>query len=108
MDKLQAQTIADGLILLYPEHRKEYEARLQSLMGELDVLDREITAIFQTPHNSAIMVSHPAYAYFCRDYGCEQLSIEFEGKDPTPQQLTRILQLGRQKKDQDRVYPAAI
>lgn len=42
-----------------------------------------------------LLVSHPAYAYFCRDYNLEQFSIEFEGKDPTPQQLTRVLQQAR-------------
>ena len=41
------------------------------------------------------MVSHPAYAYFCRDYQLKQLSIEFEGKDPTPQKLTKILTQAR-------------
>ena len=41
------------------------------------------------------MVSHPAYAYFCRDYNLTQLSIEFEGKDPTPFQLTAILNKAR-------------
>jgi zinc transport system substrate-binding protein len=42
------------------------------------------------------MVSHPAYAYFCRDYQLKQLSIEFEGKDPSPRQLTSVLTRARQ------------
>lgn len=95
--KQQAETIAEGLITLYPEHQEEYLKRLQAFLNELTLLDQEVSEIFQKPHNPAIMVSHPAYAYLCRDYGCEQISIEFEGKDPTPQQLTKILQTARNK-----------
>lgn len=97
MDKQQAQVIAETLIRLYPQHQDLYKKNLNVFLSELDSLDQEITKLFQAPHNSTIMVSHPAYAYFCRDYGCEQLSIELEGKDPTPQQLTKILQLAREK-----------
>jgi len=89
--KIQAATIADALIERYPQHRRQYEDGLKELTQELEGLDREITDILAPLKNRIIMVSHPAYAYFCRDYQIKQLSIEFEGKDPTPQQLTRVL-----------------
>ena len=93
--KIQAETIADALIKLYPEHTQLYKTNLDKFKTELDQLDHEIRDILSKPHNPVIMVSHPAYAYFCRDYGCRQLSIEFEGKDPTPQQLTRVINAAR-------------
>ena len=40
----------------------------------------------------AILVSHPAFAYFCQDYALVQLSVEVEGKDPLPKDVTEILQ----------------
>jgi zinc transport system substrate-binding protein len=46
--------------------------------------------------NRTILVAHPAYGYFCRDYQLRQISIEFEGKDPTPRQLTKVLEDARQ------------
>lgn len=90
--KIQAQTIADSLSQIYPENAELYKNNLAKFHQELDLLDRDIRTILNKPHNPVIMVSHPAYAYFCRDYGCRQLSIEFEGKDPTPGQLTKIIQ----------------
>lgn len=89
--KIQADTIANALIKLYPQNAEIYKNNLSHFKAELDHLDQEIRLILSKPHNSVMMVSHPAYAYFCRDYGCRQLSIEFEGKDPTPHQLTKIL-----------------
>ena len=93
--KIQAETIAQTLMETYPENRMEYLQRLQAFIKELDELDQRIRVILQKPHSSIILVSHPAYAYFCRDYGFTQLSIEFEGKDPSPKQLTSVLNQAR-------------
>jgi zinc transport system substrate-binding protein len=43
-----------------------------------------------------ILVYHPAWAYLCRDYGLEQISIQKEGKEPTPQDLTQLTDEARQ------------
>jgi zinc transport system substrate-binding protein len=96
--KQQAKTIADALSARYPLHEKLYRSRLQLFLGELEKLDLELTSLLKPLKGKTIMVSHPAYAYFCRDYDLKQLSVEFEGKDPTPQQLTRILNKARQEK----------
>lgn len=93
--KIQVQTIAETLTNLYPQNKTLYAANLEKLLKQLDQLDQEISAILQPLNPRVIMVSHPAYAYFCRDYNLKQLSVEFEGRDPTPQQLTRIIQEAR-------------
>lgn len=94
--KIQAQTIAKALINTYPENAEYYQKSLARLLNDLDDLNRDIEATLRPLKNRTIMVSHPAFAYFCRDYGMKQLSIEFEGKEPTPRQLTEILQQARE------------
>jgi zinc transport system substrate-binding protein len=95
MAQLQAKTIANALIEAYPEHANLYKKNLQQFEEELRKLDQDIQAILRPIKNRSILVSHPAYAYFCRDYELNQYSIEFEGKDPTPQQLHKTLNLAR-------------
>lgn len=94
--KIQARTIAAALSTRYPKNAAVYRQRLETFLQELDALDQEITEILSPLKNRTIMVSHPAYAYFCRDYQLKQLSIEFEGKDPSPRQLTDVLTRARQ------------
>lgn len=89
--KIQAKTIAKILIQHYPEHAERYQKTLETFLKELDALDEQISAMLKPLCNRLILVSHPAYAYFCRDYQLSQISIEFEGKDPTPQQLNNLL-----------------
>lgn len=93
--KAQAETIAKALIECYPENAELYRNNLNSIQEELTILDRDIIEILKRPHNPVVLVSHPAYAYFCRDYGVRQLPIEIEGKDPTPGQLTKLLEAAR-------------
>lgn len=89
--KIQAKTIANALIELYPENQKLYLSNLNLFLSELEELDQEITKILAPLKQRIIMVSHPAYAYFVRDYDLSQLPIEFEGKDPSPKQLTNVM-----------------
>lgn len=94
--KIQAQTIAQALSETYPENKQLYQERLVKILHDLDELDREIAQTLKPLKNRTIMVSHPAYAYFARDYQLTQLPIEFEGKDPSPKQLGDILEKARQ------------
>ncbi len=93
--QIQAQRIAEALSNAYPQHAPFYRDNLATFQRELRELDAELSALLTPLKNRAVLVSHPAYAYFCRDYELEQYSIEMEGKDPTPQQMTRLLQVAR-------------
>lgn len=93
--KIQAKDIAKALIEVYPEHKQEYQERLDKLLKALDELDQEIAQTLKPLKYRVIMVSHPAYAYFVRDYQLTQFPIEYEGKDPSPKQLQNILDEAR-------------
>lgn len=89
--KQQAQNIARGLTALLPEHKEQIEANLQAFLSKLDLLNEQISTLLASMQGKAILVSHPAFAYFCKDYNLVQLSIEIEGKDPLPKDVTEIL-----------------
>jgi len=93
--QIQTKTIYDALILQYPEHAAVFSENFREFIEELKALDSELTELLAPVKNRNFMVSHPAFAYFCRDYDLNQISIEFEGRAPTPQQLTTILEVAR-------------
>jgi zinc transport system substrate-binding protein len=88
----QAEMIARHLSVLLPENQMLYERALAELLADLHKVDEEIRAELAPKHGSAILVSHPAFAYFCKEYALEQLSIEIEGKEPLPQDIQTLLQ----------------
>lgn len=101
--KIQAAQIAETLTEVNPEASNLYTNNLEQLCSKLDTLNQEIYAKLLPKANQSILVSHPAFGYFCRDYGLTQLSIEMEGKEPTPKYLTNLLLKARSLKIK-RVY----
>lgn len=93
--KVQAATITKTLTDTFPENSQLYEKNLNAFIAELDLLDQEISTLLAPMKGAAILVSHPAFAYFCQDYGLVQLSVEMEGKEPLPQQVTHLLEEAR-------------
>lgn len=94
----QAQTIAAVMADSFPEHKAAFEKNLDACLEQLQALDREIATLLNASDHSeirSIVVSHPAFAYFCREYHLEQLSVEEEGKEPRPRYLEEILEKAR-------------
>jgi zinc transport system substrate-binding protein len=94
--KIQAKTIADALILQIPEKKEAIEKNLAALILELDTLNSKIVDIMKGAKKKSILVSHPAYGYFAKDYGLTQLSIESEGREPSPKKVYEIIKRAKE------------
>lgn len=89
---LQVSQIVNVLKEKYPKDADFFEERGRALKDELKALDVELQALLgDGAIKRLVVVAHPAYGYMKRDYGIEQLSIEVEGKDPAPRQLTDLI-----------------
>lgn len=93
--QIEARTIAEALIQRYPENNALYQVNLQKFVAELQALDKQFTEMLAPLKGKTVMVSHPAYGYFCRDYDLKQLSLEIEGREPTPKTMTQLLEKAR-------------
>jgi zinc transport system substrate-binding protein len=87
----QAVAIATELSIAYPEHKDGFAERLARVELDLIDLDKNILKKIEGKPDRSFLVSHPAFAYFCREYKCHQLSVEHEGKEPRPKELELLL-----------------
>lgn len=87
---VQVAHIEKTLQAAFPEQGNMVENR-DLLQRDLAALDGEIRALLEPVKDRTIIVSHPAFGYFCKDYRLEQLSVEYEGKDPRPKQLEHTM-----------------
>lgn len=92
MMQLQVNKITQALIQLFPMHAELYQSNANQLIEELHKVDQELTTMLKSKQGKAILVSHPAFAYFCKDYKLEQLSLEEEGKDCLPRYIPELLE----------------
>lgn len=99
--KTQAQTISDSLSEIDPAGASTYRANLKSLQEDLDRLNAEISSALAPIKGRQIFVFHPAYGYFTDRYGLKQVAVEMGGKEPSAQQLARLVE--KAKRDGVRV-----
>lgn len=86
-----AKNICDGMIQVDPENGQLYRKNLDLLLKEIEKVDSTVTSLVTKTSAKKFIIFHPALGYFARDYGLEQLSIEFEGKVPSPKHLQTII-----------------
>ncbi|MBN1884367.1 MAG: zinc ABC transporter substrate-binding protein [Candidatus Krumholzibacteriota bacterium] len=92
---VMARNTCDGLVAVDPAHAGRYEAGLDSLLAELDALDRAIRASLANASRRRFLVYHPSWGYFARDYGLEQIAIEHEGKEPSARGIAELVETAR-------------
>ncbi len=90
--KTQARTIAAALAQLDPEHATAYQSRLDTFNADIDTLDARIRQTLDGVSQRKFMVFHPAWGYFARDYGLEQIPIEIGGQEPSAAELAALIE----------------
>jgi zinc transport system substrate-binding protein len=87
----QIDTISAALSSRYPEQQESFTSRGLELRERVTALNTQIETRLHNTVTRSFLISHPAFAYFCRDFGCNQLSVEQEGKEPRPKELEELL-----------------
>ncbi len=90
-----ASSIKDLLIELNPGEAAKYESNYQKLIvkiNEVDVLSRDL---FSEVKFRSFMIYHPNLGYLARDYNLEEITVEHEGKEPSPSRMKELIDLAR-------------
>jgi zinc transport system substrate-binding protein len=96
--RIISHNIFEGMVAVDPLNREHYSKNLQLLLDEIDRTDSTITKILSNVSARKFVIFHPALGYFAREYGFEQLPIEFEGKDPSPKHMQELIENAREEK----------
>lgn len=90
----QATSIQKALSQKFPEHASLFQENLLNVQAAMNTLHKELTTLLTPLKKKSFIVSHPAFGYFCKEYECNQISVEYEGKDPRPKHIEKILRQG--------------
>lgn len=93
---IQVENICTGLSELDPENRDYYARNKDDYLKELKALDEEFNHSFAAARTRIFVVHHPAWSYFARDYGLEQVPLMENEKEPGPKYLSRVIDLARE------------
>ena len=95
--RLIIQNMYSALREIDPANSSQYADNLQHLLEYVDGIDDMITQTLRNSSQEAFIIYHPALTYFARDYGLTQYSIESDGKEPSPEQLKKLIETAKEK-----------
>lgn len=95
--KKQAALLYEYFMNNYPGLKLEMTNNYMNFLNEIDSLDNYLNEELNAFQGRKFLVFHPALTYFARDYGLEQISIEIDGKEPTPSNIQEVIELAKKE-----------
>jgi zinc transport system substrate-binding protein len=91
-----AESIYVFLCQLNPSKKDTYTDNYNKLVLKIKEMDSKASELFSSLKGKSFMIYHPNLAYLARDYGLREISVEFEGKEPSPSRLRELIDVARQ------------
>jgi zinc transport system substrate-binding protein len=93
-----ASSVKGFLCVLNPVQKPKYESNYYVLISKIQEVDNKARELFSDVPDKCFMIYHPNLAYIARDYGLEEIPVEFEGKEPTPSRMRELIDRARKDK----------
>jgi len=95
--RIMAQNTRDELIRNDPEHAELYRDNFTELVRDINKLDLELLDLFAKAENRTFLAYHPAWGYFARAYGLNQIPVKLAGKKLTAKRMHQLIGIAREK-----------
>lgn len=80
--KIQMENIKNGLIEIDSENKNYYESNYNLYASRLDKFDNKIKNSLSNIKNRNLVLTHPAFGHFCKEYSLTQIAIARDEADP--------------------------
>ena len=80
--KIQMENIKNGLIEIDSESKDYYQSNYNLYANRLDELDNKIKISLSNIKNRNLVLTHPAFGHFCKEYSLNQIAIARDEADP--------------------------
>jgi zinc transport system substrate-binding protein len=95
--KIITANIFKSLSTLYPEDSGVFRTNYTSFLQQINEVDSLYRMNADKLKGLSFIIYHPALAYLARDFGMEQIVLEFDGKEPPPAHIKKIIDTARDK-----------
>ena len=94
--RAMSSEIYTSLIKLDSIHTDHYTQRYGLLQERLSQLEGKLRGLLSDLPSRAFVIYHPSLSEFADEWGLEQLVVEEDGKDPTPQHIEGVIRRARE------------
>lgn len=88
-----SEAITGFLAELNPDSAAKYHENHIRLAMHIQQVGKKAEKLFGGNQSSSFMIYHPNLAYLARDYNLNEISVESEGKEPSPSDMKNLIDL---------------
>lgn len=93
--KIMVNNIYNGLVKVDPADKEYFLNNRNLYMAQLDQLDENTTKILKDKKGTDILVFHPAFGYYAKDYNLTQVGVMLNDEEPSPQRIAMIVDIAK-------------
>ncbi len=90
--------IYQELAKMFPEYSEVFTNNQKILTDSIYAMHVRIEDKIAPLQQRSFIIFHPALTYYAADYGLKQISMEWEGKEPSPGHLKEIVETARKER----------
>ena len=94
--KIMVNNIYNGLVQVDPTDKDYFQKNREQYLHQLDELDRNTTDLLKGKQETDILVYHPAFGYYAKDYNLNQVGAMINDEEPSPQRIAMMVNVAKQ------------
>lgn len=95
--RIIAKNMYDAFVSLDPNGEKVYRENYENLLAEINRVDSIVTQRLTPVRGTMFAIYHPSLSYLAKDYHLHQLSLEYNGKEPSVFYLKKAVDVAKEK-----------
>ena len=92
---IMVNNIYDGLVQVDPKDKDYFQKNRDQYIQQLQTLDKNTTKLLKDKQNTDILVYHPAFGYYAKDYNLTQVGAMLNDEEPSPQRIANMVDIAQ-------------
>lgn len=89
--KIMVDNIYQGLVEVDPADKDYFTKNRDAYLEKLNELDQNTTTLLKNKNGTYILVLHPAFGYYAKDYNLTQMGAMINDEEPSPQRIALMV-----------------
>jgi zinc transport system substrate-binding protein len=85
----------NGLVKVDPADQEYFKKNRDQYIQQLKELDLNTTKILKNKNGTNILVYHPAFGYYAKDYNLTQVGAMLNDEEPSPQRIAKMVDIAK-------------
>ena len=94
--KIMVENIYQGMVQIDPADKAYFQKNRDQYLQQLDELDKNTTQLLKGKQGTKIIIFHPAFGYYCKDYNLTMVAAMLNDEEPSPQRIAMLVNTAEQ------------